>query len=409
MNWEKLHQTSIVTDLHCHSAIKASIFNRDLTSSNTKLLAKFFKEKFWPFSSRATFPKIMNGGLDIMLSTAYVPEGGWFADIGIIKKIVTLFPSIKKKIYNSSYFDATMSTMYDIEMQTAKWNEDKNNRQIAICKSVEDLDVSLDRGTLALIHSVEGGHSLQNNSASSYPFEAPLTYKEKEKICLDNLQKFFDFGVAYLTLAHFYENDCVYPVFPFPEYGSGHSNDWRGMLGRWDETKGLTPIGEKVVEKMLDLGMLIDISHCTPKARQQIFDIVEHYNKEECLLASHVGAFSVNRNMYNLTDREIKWMSDHGCLIGIIFMNYWISPTDTGLGLKYIEQTIDHIRSVGSADSIAIGTDFDGFTDPPDEIVDMSELPRITKYLSALRYPDVIIQKFLGLNALRLLKNGWKK
>ena len=113
--------------------------------------------------------------------------------------------------------------------------------------------------------------------------------------------------------------------------------------------------------------------------------------------------------MYNLTDREIKWMSDHGCLIGIIFMNYWISPTDTGLGLKYIEQTIDHIRSVGSFDCVGIGTDFDGFTDPPDEIVDMSELPRLTKYLKSLQYPDDVIQKFLGLNALRILQNGWKK
>ena len=89
-------------------------------------------------------------------------------------------------------------------------------------------------------------------------------------------------------------------------------------------------------------------------------------------------------------------------------MNYWISPTDTGLGLRYIEQTIDHMRSVGSSDCVAIGTDFDGFTDPPDEIVDMSQLPRITKYLKSLRYPDDVIQKFLGENALRLLQNGWK-
>ena len=80
MNWEKLHQTSIVADMHCHSAIKKTIFNRDLKSSKTKFLASFFKEKFWPFSNRATFPKIMNGGLDIMLSTAYIPEGGWYTD-----------------------------------------------------------------------------------------------------------------------------------------------------------------------------------------------------------------------------------------------------------------------------------------------------------------------------------------
>ena len=90
-------------------------------------------------------------------------------------------------------------------------------------------------------------------------------------------------------------------------------------------------------------------------------------------------------------------------------MNYWLSPIDSGLGLKHIERTIDHIINIAGDQVLAIGTDFDGFTDPPDEMTDMSELPRITKYLASLRYPDVIIQKFLGLNALRILQNGWKK
>ena len=41
---------------------------------------------------------------------------------------------------------------------------------------------------------------------------------------------------------------------------------------------------------MLDMGMLIDISHCTIKARKRIYDIVESHKKSECLLASHVGS-----------------------------------------------------------------------------------------------------------------------
>ena len=106
MNWEKLHQTSVVADMHCHSAIKKTIFNRDLKTSKTKFLAGFFKEKFWPFSNRATFPKIMNGGLDIMLSTAYIPEGGWYTDVGKTKFILSLFPEVKRKIYNKTVVDA---------------------------------------------------------------------------------------------------------------------------------------------------------------------------------------------------------------------------------------------------------------------------------------------------------------
>ena len=160
---------------------------------------------------------------------------------------------------------------------------------------------------------------------------------------------------------------------------------------------------------MLDLGMLIDISHCTINARKRIYDIVKSNRKSECLLASHNGAFEINPLSYNLQDWELKWFADHGCVAGIIFMNYWISPTDTGLGLKYIERTLNHIINVCGTDVAAIGTDFDGFTDPPDELVDMSELPRITAYLKGLDIDDEIIEKFLGQNALRLLTKGWRK
>ena len=126
-------------------------------------------------------------------------------------------------------------------------------------------------------------------------------------------------------------------------------------------------------------------------------------------MATHTGAFEINRVTYNLQDWEFEWLADHGCAVGIIFMNYWISPVDSGLGLKYIEQTLNHIINLCGEDTAAIGTDFDGFTDPPDEIIDMSELPRITSYLKGLGYQDRVIEKFLGKNALRVLTNGWKK
>ena len=90
-------------------------------------------------------------------------------------------------------------------------------------------------------------------------------------------------------------------------------------------------------------------------------------------------------------------------------MNYWSSSVDSGLGLKYIEQTLNHILNVCGGDTPAIGTDFDGFTDPPDELIDASEMPRLTCYLKGLGYTDETVEKFLGKNAMRLLMNGWKK
>ena len=72
-------------------------------------------------------------------------------------------------------------------------------------------------------------------------------------LLLCNLEHLFNRGVAYLTLAHFYPNHVAYPVFPYPEYSS-KMLDWRKATGRWYMNKGLTSLGEAVVEKMLDLG-----------------------------------------------------------------------------------------------------------------------------------------------------------
>ena len=149
--------------------------------------------------------------------------------------------------------------------------------------------------------------------------------------------------------------------------------------------------------------------HCTPKARARVMEIAKHHRKKNCIIASHAGAFEINRDPYNLTDKEIKWIGDNGGNIGVIFMNYWLSPIDSDFGLRYIEQTMNHIINVGGIDAVGIGTDYDGFTDPPDEMVDISELPRLTRYLMALGYSDDQLRAILGGNAMRVLREGWGK
>ena len=415
----ELHNKSTVVDLHSHSMLKADIFNRNLSNRNGKWLSKWFKDTFWPFSARATFPKIDEGGVNVLLSTAYVLEQGWIDDISLIKRLLWFTPSVRRRIVDPTYFDATKNMLDSMEKQVDQYNNRlaeasqagaKNiGKKMSVALSPADIEANLLAGDISIVHSIEGAHSLQGNEAGKTETDRILSgEKEVENEILKNLEYFFNRGVAYLGLAHFYPNLCANPVFPYPEYGAKHM-DWREALGRWDETKGLTPLGLKVADRMLDLGMLIDISHCTIEARTQIYDLVESKDKHECLLATHVGAFEINRLTYNLQDWELRFLASRGCAVGIIFMNYWTSPVDSGLGLKYIEQTLNHIINTCGDDVPAIGTDFDGFTDPPDEIVDMSELPRITSYLKGVGYSDDIVKKFLGGNSMRVLKNGWGK
>jgi microsomal dipeptidase-like Zn-dependent dipeptidase len=403
----------LIFDWHNHGTLKNFLFDRSLDGKESRFLTRLFKRAFWPLSERNTLPKMEEGGLDVVLSTSYIPEIEWVDDQKLIKFLKWLYPSVNKRVFQPTYFDATNAMMDRMEKEVDDYNAiSMSERQFKFVKNIKELEQAVADENLAMIHSVEGGHSLNGELAKKRVNEATAVKPLVRKELLDNLEHFHNRGVAYLTLAHFYPNHLVSPVFPYPEYGIKRSN-WKNLMAGWDMNKGLTSTGKKVVQAMKEMGMIIDITHCTPKARQEVYEIVG--NDLSKVIASHIGAYAVNPDPLNLEDWEIKWLADHNCLIGIIFMNYWLSPIDSGLGLKHIERTIDHVINIAGDKVLAIGTDFDGFTDPPDEITDISELPRLTRYLKCLKssvnedkYSDSTITNILGRNSLRFLLEGWK-
>ena len=86
-DWQKLHQEAIVADLHSHPMLKATLFRRDMGAAKFGGLSKICKLAFWPPAVRSNFPKMVEGGLDISLSTVYIPEKGWFEDLPILNLV----------------------------------------------------------------------------------------------------------------------------------------------------------------------------------------------------------------------------------------------------------------------------------------------------------------------------------
>ena len=60
-------------------------------------------------------------------------------------------------------------------------------------------------------------------------------------------------------------------------------------------------------------------------------------------------------------------------------------------------------------DYVGLGTDLDGFTTPPEDLKDASEMPRLTQRMIVEGYSADRINKILGGNALRVLREGWGK
>ena len=371
-----------IVDLHTHSHMKGYMWDRDI-GEDPSWISKLFHKKFWPFSSRSDLDDMFIGDVSVALMTTHILEKPWLDDVPLVKFLSKFSKPFKERILEPSYFDSTIGMMNYLEDQVA------NEKDFFIARCAKDIKTRGDR--IALVHSVEGGHSLEGNEGT------------QEEI-IKNLFTLADLGMAYLTLAHFYPNKLVEPVFPYPETEKKHIKDW-DTFEVLCSPEGLTGIGTAVVEEMLSNGIFIDVSHCTPQARKEIYLMAA--GRENALIASHVGVQQCHRLNYNLADWELKKFADNGWGVGIIFMNYWLTPHTTGQGLKFIEGTLDHIMNVCGEEVACIGSDFDGFTDPPDDMRGADEYGRLTRYLECMGYSDKQILRFTSQNAYRILTDGW--
>ena len=66
-----------------------------------------------------------------------------------------------------------------------------------------------------------------------------------------------------------------------------------------------------------------------------------------------------------------------------------------------------HDWSGGTWDHIALGTDFDGFTDPPDDFR-ARRPPRVRPLLERQGVAGEDVEEVLGGNARRVLRTAWR-
>jgi membrane dipeptidase len=369
----ELHARATVVDLHAHPSLNVSLWQH-------KFARRHRASGAWnPFTMRTDLPKLMDGNVRVLLSAVYLPERRLLADCWALK-VAKCFASPRvRRLFEGSPFDRTLEVIAGFEAEVARSKLD--GREVArVVRSRQELETALAEGKLAIIHTIEGAHSLGGSVL--------------------NARAFFDRGVCLLTLAHFYANEFVHPVEGIPPE--------QKIPGCFEEpkdlTRGLTPLGEELVEACVETGMLVDLTHSTPPARQRVFEIVR---RRRPLLFTHVGVASLNPQPMNPTDAEIRQIADTGGVVGIILMNHWLTPVKIKQGLHYVVETARRIRDQGGIETVALGTDFDGFTDPPDDVKDMADLPNITEALLRGGFREADIRLILGGNALRVLRQGW--
>lgn len=370
-----------LTDIHAHPAMNAFLWDRDLRRHY------WTGRTFDPLASLSDFKMLEKGGVKVLWSSLHIPEPNYFRC-----KLIRFAAHLTgggRKLLKLDAWQCLLVMMAEMERQVARAGD-----RFEVVRSNAELDRVLAAGRTAIVHTVEGGHVLAAGLDAD-----DLAGR------LARLEQLAQRGVASLTLAHLFRNDLAGHADAIP--AAQQTIPLCPLDPEVDLSRGLTPNGQTVVERMVELRMVPDVTHCTPVARKELYELVAN---RVPVIASHIGVQSMNPVPYNLDEADVRAIAASGGVVGVIFMPYWLEQSHPGPGLDAIWRTMDTVRgwSGGSWEHVGIGTDFDGFTDPPDDCDSEAELPRIREMLEAKGVSPEDAKAVLGGNARRVLLNGWR-
>lgn len=151
---------------------------------------------------------------------------------------------------------------------------------------------------------------------------------------LDNVDVFYGLGVRSSQITYNYQN-------------------WAGAGCNELNGSGLTVFGRELVEKMNDVGMLIDLSHASMKT---MADTVAA--STDPVITSHSCCKALFEHNRNTTDENIRAIADKGGLFGVTQMRPFMTrQIDDAVHFYY--QHIEHAINVAGIDHVCIGSDRD--------------------------------------------------
>jgi membrane dipeptidase len=317
------------------------------------------------------YVRAKEGGLDLAFMSIYIPAG--HQETGDAKEVADRLIDMVEKF-------------------ASDWPD-----KFAIARSVADVRQQAAQGKVSLAMGMENGAPIET---------------------LEDLQRYYDRGIRYVTLAHSRANQLS-----DSSYDANH---------QWN---GLSPLGREVVQEMNRLGMMVDVSHISDEAFQDVTEV-----STAPVIASHSSCrYFTPGYERNMSDAMIKSLGENG---GVIHINFgssflvdairkgeegmWeyyaqndIRPdSDEGVeysrryrektGLAYADVSdvaahIERVIQVAGVDHVGLGSDFDGVGDSlPTELKDVSDYPNLIYELLNSGHSEGDIEKILSGNLLRV-------
>ena len=263
--------------------------------------------------------------------------------------------------------------------------------------SADDIEKAFREKKIGSLQGMEGGHVLENS--------------------LGALRSYYDLGARYLTLTH------------------NVTLDWADAASDSARHGGLTDFGREVVREMNRLGMLVDLSHVSPATMSDALDVTR-----APVIFSHSSARALTDHVRNVPDSILKRLPANGGVVMVTFvpgfisteiMDYEEKAGEFRRGLRDVTDSterrakmqewrashprpqatiddvadhIEHVRDVASIENVGIGSDFDGITETPVGLEDVSTFPALFAELIQRGWSDEDLAKLAGGNVIRAFR-----
>jgi len=285
---------------------------------------------------------------------------------------VQYFGAFTSGYYSSGQPDYTKANSRLLSLFNALyWTIEKNPASIGLAKTVEDIRNLVEDGRISAVLSIEGAYSIE------------------ETYGIELLRQYYDLGVRAVGLTWNYSNAL----------GEGVNEAYMDGL---PSEGGLTEFGRQVVKNMNRLGIIVDISHMNERT---FWDVIEV--SDAPVMASHSGVYSLRNHVRNLKDDQIRAVAKGGGVVQVVFYPEFLADPDTEVTVMTVVDHIEYIAELVGVEYVGIGSDFDGAA-MPEDLQDASMVPEIKKELSRRGYERDDIEKILGENTMRVMKEAWK-
>jgi membrane dipeptidase len=163
---------------------------------------------------------------------------------------------------------------------------------------------------------------------------------------------------------------------------------------------GMTDAGRDMARRAIAAGALLDVSHLSDAA----FDDALALSRDAGvpLVATHSNSRRVADHPRNLTDAQLEAIGATGGVVGLNLHGPYVTTKGDPDMAAVIAQA-DRLVAKAGEDHVAIGSDFDGGTQPPRDLADPSRFPALARALLDHGWSEARVRKVFAENALRVL------